>query len=138
MFDQILQDGITKCPADKRYVALHVFCGHMSIYCAYYDDTREIARGMAEGILDPQGVADVKAIYDVIDKEIVYYDIIGMASTVHCEWEEIKNIPVPSPVHIPAPQPDKNPREKNDHYCQYDNGEDTCYFCGEKRQSNES
>ena len=131
-FNEVLQEGIQKCPKDKRYVALHVFSGHMAIYCEYYDDIYKIAEGIAEGILDPQGSVDVKAIYDTIDKELLYYDAIGMAHTVHDEWEKIKDRPKPLPV-VPEPQLVKSPREKLDHYCQYNDGEDVCYFCGDKK-----
>jgi len=131
-FNQVLQEGIQKCPTDKRYVVLHVFSGHMAIYCEYYDEIHKIARVIAEGILDPQGACEVKAIYDTKDKEILYYDLIGMASTVHSEWEEIKDIPKPEPIP-PDIQLAKSPREKADHYCQYNDGEDVCYFCGDKK-----
>jgi len=131
-FDQILKEGIEKCPADKHYVVLHVFSGQMAIWCEYYDTTSEIAKVVARGIIDPQGWVDVKAIYDNVDKELVYYNAIGFDGDVHEQWEIEKDIPNPEP--IPATPFVENPREKKDHYCQYDPDEDICYFCGEKKK----
>lgn len=130
-FDSVLKRGIRNCPEDRHYVVLHVFSGQMGIWCEYYNDISEIAKGVARGIIDPQGWVEVKAIYDNKDKELVYYNAIGFDGDVHDQWLIEKDIPNPPPE--PAYDPPKNPREKHDHYCQYDTGQDTCYFCGEKK-----
>ena len=130
-FNKILKDGIHKCPKDKRYVVLHVFSGQMAIYCRYYNKISEIAEVVAFGIIDPQGWEDVKSIYDNEENCILYCDLIGMVSDIHSEWIKHKDDPKPEP--IPAYVPVKSPLEKSDHLCQFDPGEDICYFCKEPR-----
>ena len=89
LFNKELKHGIHKCPADKRYVVVHVFSGQMAIWCAYYDDLATIADGLANGIVDPQGADEVKAIYDMKDKMLLYYDCVGMVDTIHSAWETL-------------------------------------------------
>jgi hypothetical protein len=89
IFNDYLVEGIKRCPINKTYVVVHVFSGQMSIYCDYYDDLDSIAKGIAFGIIDAQGAVEVKAIYDVKDKLLVYCDLIGMVSTIHSTWETL-------------------------------------------------
>lgn len=90
-----LDKGIMECPKDKRFIVVHVFSGHMSVYCHYYDTLNEIVCGIASGIDDPQGVIEVKVIYDTKDNELLYYDAIGMPMEIHDAWYKSKGLTPP-------------------------------------------
>jgi len=94
IFDAELKRGIENCPKGKNYVVVHVFSGHMSVYCEYYDDLESIAKGIAHGINDPQGAVEVKAIYDMTDHTLVYCDLVGMVDTIHSAWENLSRFRV--------------------------------------------
>jgi hypothetical protein len=95
IFGKVLADGIKKAPKDKKYVALHVSCGHMSIFCEYYDDLQQIEKEKGHELVEPQCYSNIKIVYDLIDKEILFCDFIGMVWQAHDQWENQKDLPNP-------------------------------------------
>jgi len=130
-FAKVLKDGIHKAPSDKSFVAVHVSSWHMSIFYEYYDTLQEIEKEKGYELVDPVCYSTIKLVWSLKENLLLFYDDIGMVNEAHDQWNEQKDLPKPEPipayVHVPSPL------EKKDHYCQFDPGKDTCYFCGEKR-----
>jgi hypothetical protein len=129
-YSKILKDGIWNAPKDKKYVALHVCSSQMYIFCEYYDHLHEIKKAKGYELVEPQCYSNIIMVYDLVEKEMLFYDLIGMVFDAHDQWEEQKDQVHTEIIYTPS---HKNPLEKDDHFCQYDTGSDACYFCGEKK-----
>lgn len=106
IFKKTLEEGIKSIPSDKKFVALHVSCAHMSVFCEYYDDLSSIGKEKGYELIEPQCYSSIKIVWDCEENTLLYCDLIGLTYDAFDYWRNNKDNPELKPKEI-KPEPSK-------------------------------
>jgi hypothetical protein len=81
-FKKVLEKGIKNAPKHTKYVTVEVSSGHMCVYHDYYQSLQVIEAKLGSELID-QTYSDIKLIYDLTDKELIYYDSSGVMHSIY-------------------------------------------------------
>jgi hypothetical protein len=100
-FQHVLDDGISKAPADAIFVAVHVCSSHMSVFYDHYATFEKLVSDKGFELIEPQCYSNIVVVWDLKENRLVFdrdCDHIGLGDASVRYYELHKDDPKPKPV----------------------------------------